>query len=162
MRILNFNLLIILFIFLNFSFSKANDFALVYSSNFKNLIVKTAINLHSKKKGLMGLKKLKNYNGMLFIYDTPQKVNIWMHNTLISLDVIFVDKNQTITSIQKGVPMSKKILSSERLSIAVLELPSGCAKKLKLRKGDTINWILKKSLKIENNGHFHCLNQKEK
>ena len=157
MRILKFKFLLIFFIF-NFSSSKAIDFALVSSNNFKDLIVKTALDLDSKKKGLMGLKKLKNYNGILFIYDSPKKVNIWMHNTFISLDVIFVDKNQIISSIQKGVPMSKKILSSDRLSIAVLELPSGCAKKLNIKKGDILNWSLKKSSKVQNNRYFHCLN----
>ena len=158
MRILNFKILIILFVFLKFSFLKANDFALVYSSNFKDLIVKTALDSSSKKRGLMGLRKLKQYNGMLFIYNSPKKVNIWMHNTFISLDVIFVDKNQIISSIQKGIPMSKKILSSDRLSIAVLELPSGCAKKLNIKKGDILNWSLKKSSKVQNNRYFHCLN----
>ena len=158
MRILKFKYLFSFFLFLQFSFTKSNDFALVYSSGFKDLIVKTAIDLDSKKKGLMGLKKLKNYNGILFIYDTPKKVNIWMYNTYIPLDIIFVDKNKVITSIKKGIPLSKKILSSDSGSIAVLEIPSGCAKKLKIRKGDMLNWSLKKSSQIENNGYFHCLN----
>ena len=157
MRILKFKFLLIFFIF-NFSSSKASDFALVSSNNFKDLIVKTAIDLDSKKKGLMGLKKLKNYNGILFIYDNPKKVNIWMHNTFIPLDIIFVDKNNIITSIKKGVPLSKKILSSNDMSIAVLELPSGCAQKLKIMKGDTLSWSFKKLSQIENNGYFHCLN----
>ena len=42
----------------------------------------------------MGVKKLEGYNGMLFIYQKPKKVNIWMYNTEIPLDIIFINEKK--------------------------------------------------------------------
>ena len=110
----------------------------------------------------MNIKQLKTYNGMLFIYDTPQIVNFWMYNTLIPLDIIFIDDKNIISSIKEGIPMEKNLITSDIKISAVLEIPRGCAKKLKVKKGQIVSWIIKKAAEIKNIRYFHCLNLKEK
>ena len=99
---------------------------------------------------------------MLFIYNTPQIVKFWMLNTYIPLDIIFIDNRNIISSIKEGIPMKKQLISSEINIVAVLEIPKGCAKKLKIKKGESVFWIKKKEKEIKNIRYFHCLNSKEK
>ena len=160
MRILNYKIL--LFFILGFTELISKEFALVNSTNFSNLLVKIADDNNAKQKGLMHIKQLKTYNGMLFIYDAPQIVKFWMYNTFIPLDIIFIDDRNIISSIKEGVPMKKKLISSEIKISAVLEIPRGCAKKLKVKKGQIVSWIIKKTAEIKNIRYFHCLNLKEK
>ena len=160
MRVLSYKILF--FFIVVFTELRSKDFALVHSVNFSNLLVKIALDLESKQEGLMHLKQLKNHNGMLFIYNTPQIVKFWMYNTLIPLDIIFIDDRNIVTSVKQGIPMEKKLISSEINISAVLEIPKGCAKKLKIKQGESISWILKKATEIKNIGYFHCLNPKEK
>ncbi len=160
MRILNYKtILIIIFVL---SESRSNDFALIHSTYFSNLLVKTAVDNKSHKNGLMRIKKLKNYNGMLFIYNSPQIVKFWMHETFIPLDIVFIDEENVIISVKEGIPLDKKLISSETDIIAVLEIPKGCAKKLKIKKGEKVFWMEKKEIDIKNIRYFHCLNSKEK
>ena len=160
MRILNYKILF--FCIFVFTELRSKEFALIHSTNFSNLLVEIAVDDHKKQKGLMNIKQLKTYNGMLFIYDTPKKVKFWMHNTFIPLDIIFIDDSNIISAIKEGIPMDKKLISSEIKISAVLEIPRGCAKKLKVKKGQIVSWITKKSSEIKNIRYFHCLNLKEK
>ena len=105
----------------------------------------------------MNIKKLKDYDGMLFLYAIPQKVNIWMYNTIIPLDIIFIDKKKKISSIKFGDPYSTDLLSSAVEVLAVLEIPRGCSKKLNFKIGDKINWTLKKKSEIKNITYYYCL-----
>ena len=110
----------------------------------------------------MGVDILTDYNGMLFVYENPRLVNIWMNKTKIPLDIIFIDNTKKIRSIKQGVPNTQKLISSEIDVMAVLELPKDCAKKLKIRIGDKINWVFKGLSEIKNIGYYHCLEAKEK
>ncbi len=140
-----------------FSDLNAEDYALINSTKFKNLKVRTAIDIKTKKRGLMNIKKLKNYDGLLFLYSIPQKVNIWMYNTIIPLDIIFIDKKKKISSIKFGVPYSTDLLSSSEEVLAVLEIPRGCSEKLNIKIGDKIDWTLKKKSEIKNITYYYCL-----
>ena len=130
MRILSYKILF--FVIFGFSELRSNEFALIHSKNFSNLLVKLAIDDNTKQKGLMNIKQLKTHNGMLFIYDAPQIVKFWMYDTFIPLDIIFIDDSNIISSIKEGIPMKKRLISSETNITAVLEIPKGCAKKLKI------------------------------
>jgi hypothetical protein len=158
------NLKVIFFSFFFFAFSivRAFEFAVLFSERFDDLIVKTAIDKESKRRGLMGVNSLIDYNGILFVYDNPRLVNMWMKKTNIPLDIIFIDSNKKISSIKEGVPNTKKLISSEINVSAVLELPKDCAKKLKIKIGDKINWVFKGLPEIKNIGYYHCLEAKEK
>tara|TARA_X000000950_G_scaffold285064_2_gene389821 strand:+ start:76664 stop:77158 length:495 start_codon:yes stop_codon:yes gene_type:complete len=104
-----------------------------------SLILDIADDFKSKKLGLMHKKKLKDSNGMIFLYDVKQVVNIWMKNTLLDLDIIFINSN-IILSIKNGNKLSTNIISSKKIVDAVIEIPKNCSKKLKLKRGKKIFW----------------------
>ena len=90
-----------------------------------------------KTIGLMHIKTLPKNYAMLFIWQEPQKINMWMKNTYINLDMIFLDENYQIIKIQSmAKPLSPEIISSEKKAKAVLEINGGLAKKLQLKLGD--------------------------
>ena len=108
---------------------------------FLKYILKLVESKYEKQKGLMDVDKLIDSNGMLFLYKQPKVIKMWMHNTKIPLDIIFIDKFNRVISINYGKPLSKKIISSEEKAIAVIEIPYKCSKKLKLIKEMLISWV---------------------
>ncbi|MFL2660400.1 MAG: DUF192 domain-containing protein [Alphaproteobacteria bacterium] len=134
---------------------KSGDYIFIESENFFDLKVKLAINQEDKKKGLMHVEELEGYEGMLFVYEIPQKVNIWMHNTVLPLDIVFIDENNEVYLIKVGVPQSKKLISSEIKVKAVLEIPRNCTKEVGIAKGDKVIWY--KHKKKQNKEYYHCI-----
>lgn len=101
--------------------------------------VRIADDQKSRNKGLMFVKDLPQSYGMLFIFDEEKIINMWMKSTLISLDMVFIDKNDVIVKIVGSAPpLSKNIISSDYPAIKVLELNSGTARSVKLDIGDKI------------------------
>ncbi len=154
MRFLNFRLFfLILFLPIN-SFSED---ALVFSTTFSNLLVNVAQTYEEKQKGLMFVSKLSQTNGLLLLYKKPKVVNIWMHNTQIPLDLIFINNQKKVVMMKKGEPFSKKIISSITPVIGVLEIPEGCAKKLNIKVGDKASWRIVERTNSKNIRYYHCL-----
>ena len=89
MKVLNLKIVLIFLLIFSHTALKSKDFAIIHGNKFKNLKVKTALDFESKK-GLMNIKTLIDYNGMLFIYEKLRKVNMWMYKTYIPLDIIFI------------------------------------------------------------------------
>ena len=127
-------------IFYLFPFFLRSEYTLISFNEFEDLLVLTAKSAKEKQKGLMFLKKLKRTNGMIFLYKEPQVVKIWMKNTLLSLDIIFVDKKKKIISIKEGIKLTENIISSDFPVIAVVEIPRDCSEKIGLKVGDKISW----------------------
>jgi uncharacterized protein len=89
--------------------------------------------------GLMYRRSLAVDAGMLFDYSRPQKVAMWMKNTLIPLDMVFIDAVGTVAHIsERTVPQSLRAISSKVPVRAVLELNGGTVARLKIKKGDRI------------------------
>ena len=148
-----------LFFIFFFLFSKDcfSKYAYISSNNFTDLVVRVADTINEKEKGLMDVDSLKKSNGMLFLYKKPKVLKIWMHRTLIPLDIIFIDKFKKVLSVNYGKPLSKKIISSKKPAIAVLEIPFGCAKKLMIKEGVKINWEKIENKKKAEIIYYHCL-----
>ena len=89
--------------------------------NDKEYKVKEAKTEEERAKGLQGVENLPEDEGMLFYYDTPQEVSIWMKDTLIPLDIIFINDDQEVIKIAKGKPKSETLISCEDTTY-VLEL----------------------------------------
>ena len=108
--------------------------------------IELAISSEERGKGLMHRDKLPLDHGMLFIYPDNQYVTMWMKNTLIPLDMIFIKQNGEIEQIvSMTTPNSLKYISSKNLVRAVLEINGGLSKYLKINKGDKIDYhIFKK------------------
>lgn len=74
-----------------------------------------------KIQGLSNVEEMSNSEGALFIYDTPQTLEFWMHETEIPLDIIFIDEDWEVKSVQQGKPFDDTILSCDNVQY-VLEL----------------------------------------
>ena len=145
--------------FLSFLFSKPllAKYASISTKFHSEIIVNIADSDKKREIGLMFIKKLKKTNGMLFLYPYPQNVNIWMHKTILPLDILFINKDNRVLSIKTGVPFSKDLISSGSKVSAVLEIPRGCAKKLEINEGDILFWEIIKKEKKQNIRYYHCL-----
>jgi len=101
--------------------------------------VAIADNDKTRVEGLMNLQKLASNQGMLFIFDNNQIVNMWMKNTIIALDMIFIDENDVIVNIKENTePFSLAIISSQKPAKKVLEINAGLSKKLGIKNGQKI------------------------
>lgn len=89
----------------------------------KKYKVEIADTPEKQKKGLMGRESLPEDQGMLFIYDEPQDLSYWMKNTLISLDIIFIDDDMEVVSVKQGQPMSEEPITENDVQY-VLEVNS--------------------------------------
>jgi len=93
------------------------------------------------EQGLMFVSDLPESEGMLFPLDPPRVENMWMKNTYIALDMLFVDTRGRVTKIiERAQPLSLETLSSDGSVRAVLELKGGIATKLGIKVGDLMQW----------------------
>ena len=92
-----------------------------------------------KSRGLMYRKALPLDHGMLLDYDPPTVVSIWMRNTLLALDIVFIRADGTIESIFLGAkPHDETSMPSKGEVRAVLELNAGVARLLGIAPGDKV------------------------
>jgi uncharacterized membrane protein (UPF0127 family) len=93
------------------------------------------------QQGLMFVSDLPDGRGMVFPLATPRVETMWMKNTYIELDMLFIGADGHVTKIiERAHPMSTSILSSDTPVSAVLELKGGEVAKLGLKVGDTVAW----------------------
>ena len=92
-------------------------------------------------KGLMERWSLPELHGMLFIFDYPEMQRFWMHNTPLSLDMIFVDENRRIlNTAESTTPMSKQTYGSKGSAKYVVEVRAGFSKRHGIEEGMSIQW----------------------
>jgi uncharacterized membrane protein (UPF0127 family) len=92
-----------------------------------------------RELGLMFRRSLPEDQGMLFLFGAERVIEMWMKNTHISLDMIFIASNGTVVSIAKNTePFSESIISSGSPASAVLEVNAGVAHRLSLKVGDKV------------------------
>jgi uncharacterized membrane protein (UPF0127 family) len=92
-----------------------------------------------RAKGLMFRKELPEGRGMLFDFRPEQSVSMWMKNTLIPLDMIFIQSNGRIRRIAENTEVeSERIIPSGGPVRGVLEVIAGTAKKLGIKPGDRV------------------------
>ena len=101
--------------------------------------VEMATTEEEKTTGLMYRKELADGKGMLFDFSPEQEVSMWMKNTYIPLDMIFVSRKGRVVSIARNAtPMSEAIISSGKPAYAVIEVNAGVADKLGIAAGDAV------------------------
>ncbi|WP_245409401.1 DUF192 domain-containing protein [Methyloceanibacter sp. wino2] len=92
-----------------------------------------------KARGLMFRRSLPQDHGMIFLYDPPQAASMWMQNTYIPLDMIFITEQGTVLRIEANTePFSKTVIDSGGIAEAVLELNAGEAARIGLKPGDQV------------------------
>jgi uncharacterized protein len=101
--------------------------------------VEVAETPQEEARGLMFRKSLAADSGMLFDFKRPQEVAFWMKNTLIPLDMLFVDAEGRIAGIHaNAVPLSLATIESPGPVRAVIELAGGTAARLGIKPGDRV------------------------
>jgi uncharacterized membrane protein (UPF0127 family) len=101
--------------------------------------VELAVTDEERQKGLMFRRSLPELQGMLFDFKQDQDVSMWMRNTYVSLDMIFIRGDGRIQRIAENTQTeSDRIISSGGPVRAVLEVVAGTAKKLGIAPGDRV------------------------
>ena len=101
--------------------------------------VEMATTEEEKTTGLMYRKELADGKGMLFDFSPEQEVSMWMKNTYIPLDMIFIRSDGRILRIAENTePLSTKIIPSRGLAKGVLEVIAGTAQKYGIAPGDRV------------------------
>jgi uncharacterized membrane protein (UPF0127 family) len=91
-------------------------------------------------QGLMFVRSLAPQRGMLFVHDSPKPVSMWMKNTYIPLDMVFIDSHGRIQQIvAQTTPHSLAVIRSKEPALAVLEIGGGEAQRLGLRPGQHVS-----------------------
>ena len=101
--------------------------------------VELALNNRQQMQGLMFRRRMAADAGMLFVYGREEPTAMWMKNTYIPLDMLFIAGDGTIRRIaERTVPLSEAVIASGGPVVAVLELNAGTASRLGLKPGDRI------------------------
>ena len=92
-----------------------------------------------RARGLMFRRFMPADRGMLFDFKTEQPVMMWMKNTYIPLDMIFISRSGAVTHIAANTePLSERTISSGPPAFAVLEVNAGVAAKIGVKPGDRL------------------------
>ena len=90
-------------------------------------------------RGLMHRRHMRADHGMLFTWPNERNASMWMSNTVLSLDMVFIKKDGRVHRVQENtVPFSETIIEAGALVLRVLELNAGTAAKIGLKPGDSI------------------------
>jgi uncharacterized membrane protein (UPF0127 family) len=101
--------------------------------------VELALNSRQQQQGLMYRRSMPANAGMLFVYDGLAPVSMWMKNTFIPLDMLFIDgEGRIVRIVERTVPHSLETISAGRPVNAVLELNGGTASRLGIKPGDRV------------------------
>ena len=93
-------------------------------------------------RGLMHVRNLPDDAGMLFVYSEPDGRSMWMKNTYIPLDILFIRNNGTVSSVARHTePLSLRSIASVEPVTLVLELNAGTADRLNIGTGNQIYWF---------------------
>ena len=99
----------------------------------KEYNVKEAHTEEEKRKGLQDVTELPKNEGMLFFFDEPQEVSMWMQNTLIPLDIIFINEDDEVIKVVQGIPNNETpIVVQDTLYVLEVNVNSG------IKEGDEL------------------------
>ncbi|MBX9457307.1 MAG: DUF192 domain-containing protein [Rhizobium sp.] len=104
----------------------------------QNFTVELAVSAEQRAQGLMNRREMAADQGMLFDFGTTRRVYMWMKNTYLPLDMLFLHPDGTIAHIASGKPLSEEIIDSRAPVRFVLELNAGTASTLGIAVGDRV------------------------
>lgn len=129
---------------LDIKFKKEGELKIVRASNdsiLKTIDIEIADNNYERETGLMYRNTMQKNQGMLFIFDNEQYLAFYMKNTIIPLDILYINANNTIVDIYKSTtPYSNEALPSKSIAKYVLELNAGLADEWQIEIGDSISY----------------------
>lgn len=105
----------------------------------KTFEIEVADTEESRMIGLMNRKSMPENHGMIFVFDKDEKMNFWMKNTLIPLDIAYISKDGTILEIHQGKPLSEASITGNYYARYALELNAGTFEKNGIKVGDKVD-----------------------
>ena len=121
----------------------AQDVLIVHASNHAcyRLDVYIAATNEQRSRGLMHVRSLPESTGMLFLYDRDARLSMWMKNTYIPLDILFVRADGTVSSVAYNTePLSLESIAALEPVRYVLELNAGVAEKFSIDQYSRLEW----------------------
>jgi uncharacterized protein len=101
--------------------------------------IELALSDAQMEQGLMFRRSMAPDAGMLFDFKSPTNVTMWMKNTLIPLDMLFLDSSGRIIDIhERAVPLSTDIIAGKAPARYVIELNGGTVARLGIKPGDQV------------------------
>ncbi|MDQ0320234.1 uncharacterized membrane protein (UPF0127 family) [Pararhizobium capsulatum DSM 1112] len=101
--------------------------------------VELAVDSDQRALGLMNRREMADNHGMLFDFGQTRQVMMWMKNTYLPLDMLFLRQDGKIATVRENaVPLSETIIDSREPVAFVVELNAGTVKRLGLAEGDTV------------------------
>jgi uncharacterized protein len=92
-----------------------------------------------EEQGMMFVREMDIHTGMLFMFPENKPVSMWMRNTFVSLDLLFLDEHGKIDYIQaSATPRSDTIIGPKTPEYAVLELKGGACERFGIKVGDRV------------------------
>ena len=120
-------------------FFQRSSLIVVTKSGQRTFAVEIAQTPRQRTQGLQGRKTLPPGTGMLFDFEHVQPVTMWMKNTHVSLDMLFISADGTVVNIARNTePLSLKYITSDGPVRGVLEIQAGTSRILGIAKGDRI------------------------
>lgn len=118
-----------------FSFLQVDDSVII------SIDIEIADTYKARKKGLMSRELSDFSSGMLFVFQDVKPRDFWMHNTPVSLDIIFIGEDFRIVNIaRETMPMSDWLYSSKGPAKYVVEVKAGFAERYGIKEGTKIRW----------------------
>ncbi len=118
----------------------------VFFPNGEAVTAELAVSPAEREKGLMFRQELKPDQGMLFVFEEEDQYTFWMKNTLIPLDIIWLNSHRQIIHLEENVPPCPAdpcpSYGPEKKALYVLELRAGRARELGLKLYDQLEFIL--------------------
>ena len=103
------------------------------------VFLEVSLTSEEKEKGLMNRPSLDSNHGMVFVFRPGKQITFWMKDTLISLDMIFVNKGKIVKIVKNALPNQTNILyPSDSLVTEVIEVNGGFADKHMIKAGDRV------------------------
>lgn len=116
---------------------------IVAASGVHHFTVEMALGDEERSIGLMHRRELASDSGMLFDFGRDDIVTMWMKNTILSLDMVFIKADGTVAHVvEQTTPFSLATISSRVQVRAVLEVPAGTVKRLGVKPGDRIRNVI--------------------
>ena len=117
----------------------ASELTVQTASGPQKFSIELALTDAQMEQGLMYRRSMPANAGMLFDFKTPTNVTMWMKNTVIPLDMLFLDpKGKVIDIHERAVPFSTDIIASKMPARYVIELNGGTVARLGIKTGDQV------------------------
>ena len=116
-----------------------SEILIISRSGEHKFIVDVATTVAQRQLGLMYREKMARNSGMMFDFSEEKLIAMWMKNTLIPLDMLFVDKTGRILQVERATtPLSLETIAARRPAMSVIELNAGLTEELGISEGDQV------------------------